>query len=238
MRKEKVSWLILVITLIAYAITQGMNIGFSESTPSISVEPPSSSALIGETFNVDITLTNVINLYGWNVLIRFNSTILNATSLIRGHFLEKPPPVWTMWQLQEMAGQPYGVINNTIGYIIIGDTFMPPYPPSGVTGNGTLLSISFLVKAEGATSLSFDEEQTKLTTIIGTTKVAIEHERVDGFFNNMPVVEVGWINGVVTDFDTGLPLEGATVSADGVSNFTDASGFYSIEVSPGTYLLR
>jgi len=55
-----------------------------------------------------------------------------------------------------------------------------------------------------------------------------------GYFSNMPVVEVGWINGTVTD-DSLVPLEGATVSANSVSNVTDASGSYSLEVSPGTY---
>jgi hypothetical protein len=62
-------------------------------------------------------------------------------------------------------------------------------------------------------------------------------------FNNListlviePVpVEVGWIEGTVTDADTGDPIEGATVSADGESTTTDASGHYSLEVSPGTY---
>jgi len=50
-----------------------------------------------------------------------------------------------------------------------------------------------------------------------------------------PPTMVGWIEGTVTDFDTGDPLEGATVSTDAVSDVTDASGFYSLEVSPGTY---
>ena len=49
----------------------------------------------------------------------------------------------------------------------------------------------------------------------------------------VPTVEVGWIEGTVTD--TAVPLEGATVSADAVSDVTDSSGFYSLEVSPGTY---
>ncbi|NIS82051.1 MAG: hypothetical protein GTO14_18010, partial [Anaerolineales bacterium] len=45
----------------------------------------------------------------------------------------------------------------------------------------------------------------------------------------------GWIEGTVTDADTGLPIEGATVSVDGYSDVTDPSGFYSVEVYPGTY---
>ena len=54
-------------------------------------------------------------------------------------------------------------------------------------------------------------------------------------FALVPIVEVGWIEGTVTDAVTDLAIEGATVSANGLSDVTDPSGFYSIEVPPDTY---
>jgi hypothetical protein len=49
-------------------------------------------------------------------------------------------------------------------------------------------------------------------------------------------VGVGTLQGTVTDADTGLPIMGATVSADGYSTTTDASGFYSFPSIPeGSY---
>ena len=48
----------------------------------------------------------------------------------------------------------------------------------------------------------------------------------------------GWAYGYVTDFDTGLPVELATVSADdGSSTTTDDSGYYILGLNPGTYTL-
>jgi len=65
--------------------------------------------------------------------------------------------------------------------------------------------------------------------------IVVANATVTVDFALMPITEFGWINGTVTDFDTALPLVGATVSVNGVSDVTDASGFYSLEVSPGTY---
>ncbi len=187
MRKEKVSWLILVTLLLGCAAIQDIGIVSSTSTTTISVEPPTSSALIGETFNVDVAITDVRNLYAWSILIRFDSTILDATSLVRGAFLEQAG--LTNWQICETTfpGEPYGVINNTAGYVIVGDTLAPPLPGAGASGDGTLVSITFLVKAEGATSLSFEEDPrfTYLTTVINNVQMPIPCGTVDGFFDNV-----------------------------------------------------
>jgi len=185
MRKEKVAWLLLVILLLGCATMQHTSIASSTSGTTIYVEPPTSSALIGETFNVDIAVTDVTNLYGWNILIHFDPTILDATSVARGPFLEQAGSTsWQMWEILH-PGEPREVINNTAGYVIAGDALAPPLPGAGASGGGTLVSITFLVEAEGATSLSFYEELTKLTTVIGSVTVPIPHDTVDGFFNNL-----------------------------------------------------
>ena len=187
MSKGKTSWLILVTLLLLCASTQDIGIVFSADSTTLSFEPPASSALTGETFDVNVTLTNVTNLYAWNVLIRFDPTIINTTSLTRGHFFEKAG-YWTEWQLAELYGTPYGVINNTAGYIIIADIFSVDLPPSGVTGSGTLFTINFTVKDVGATLLMFDEDITKLLTKVGGNTVSIPHETVDGVFDNREAV--------------------------------------------------
>ena len=187
MRREKVSWFPLIIILLLYATTQGVGIGFSEPATTISIEPQKSSAEPGQTFNVTVVVTNVTDLYSWSIMIHFNSTILNASSLTRGPFLETAGP--TNWQLWEIShpGEPYGIIDNTEGFIIVGDALMPPYPPPGeATGNGTLVTITFLVKAEGITKLSFDEDPTftSLSTVEEGIKVPIPHYAVYGVFDN------------------------------------------------------
>lgn len=44
--------------------------------------------------------------------------------------------------------------------------------------------------------------------------------------------------GVVTDAETGYPLEGVKVTIDGSVTYTDASGAYAFEgLAPGTYTI-
>lgn len=183
-RKEKIALPFLVILLLVCAIMQDMGVVFSTSGATIYVEPSTSSALIGETFNVDIAVTGVPNLYGWDILIHFDPTLLDVTGVARGPFLEQAGSTsWQTWDLFH-PGEPWAVINNTAGYVIVGDALAPPLPEAGASGGGTLFSITFLAEAEGATLLSFDEELTKLTTVTGSVTVPIPHDTVDGFFNN------------------------------------------------------
>jgi len=182
MRGEKIWRLLFIIMLLAYVAAQGISVRASDTGTTLSVEPAKSSVAPGGTFDVNITVTNVTNLFGWKIRIDFNSTILNATSLTRGPFLEQAGP--TNWQIFELThpGEQYGVINNTAGLVVVGDSLLPPLPPTGANSSGILVTIGFLVKAEGATPLSFEEELTDLTTVVQGAKVSIPHDRVDGFF--------------------------------------------------------
>jgi len=180
MKGKPIIWTWIVAVLItSLAIT-----GISVSSPAVvlAVEPSTNTGSVGGSFTVDINVYDVTNLVSWNVLMTFDADVISVTGLTRGHFLELPPPVWTMWQLKDMTGQPYGVINNTMGYIIIGDTFMPPLPTVGVSGTGTLFSITFDIIAEGVSPIHFEESS--LSKIISGTKVAIDHEANDGSFDN------------------------------------------------------
>ena len=46
---------------------------------------------------------------------------------------------------------------------------------------------------------------------------------------------VGWIDGTVTDASTEDPIVGATIIVNGYSTTTDDTGYYKIEIAPGTY---
>lgn len=54
-----------------------------------------------------------------------------------------------------------------------------------------------------------------------------------------PPLKVGAIAGTVIDSDTGLPIEGATVTADGYSASTEADGTYLLaDLSVGDYIVE
>ena len=197
-----------------------VGIGTSSPTTILAVDPPTNTGSVGGSFTVDINVYDVTDLYAYNVRITFDKDVITVADVARGPFFEKSG-YWTNWQIWEIfhPGEPYGVINNTEGFLIVGDTFPPTLPPTGVTGSGTLFSITFDIDAEGVSPIGFDE--TKLSTIIWEnypyvgTKVSIDHEANDGFFDNrvenaLPVaVFTAPLSGVV-----GIPLTFTSTSSD------------------------
>ena len=107
----------------------------------------------GETFKVNITITDVINLYGWQVNITFNPGILNVASTEEGPFLKQVNETVVMKR-----------VNNEGGFLLLSSTFTVPYPTQGATGSGLLATVTFSVVGGGASSLSF-VKRTKLNTV-------------------------------------------------------------------------
>ena len=70
-----------------------------------------------------------------------------------------------------------------------------------------------------------------------TWQLVTVSENVEEIVTGVYELIVVWIDGYVTDIETGAPLAGATVAADGVSTTTDANGYYRIELAPGEYTI-
>ncbi len=155
-------------------------VGKASPMPVISVDPPIITAEVGEDFTVDIVVVDTTeeeSLYGWEFHMSFDPNILECTEVLEGPFLSDIAS--TSWNM--MAPE----INNTAGIISAADTFLPPYPAEGATGNGVLCTITFQVKTEGKTDLQFLEEDprvTKLRTYTGVSLSPIDHTAVDGIF--------------------------------------------------------
>jgi len=133
----------------------------------ISIDPATvNDSPSGETFTVDVVIADVTSLLGWQMNVTFNPSILNAEKVSEGPFLVNVNG--TVW--------PKPVIDNTRGYLFASASLMPPYPPIGVSGSGTLGNITFTVKSSGSSTLHFDETMTYLRTfdVSGGVVVPIE----------------------------------------------------------------
>jgi hypothetical protein len=108
--------------------------------PQIIVGPPPK---ITETFNVNITITDVIDLYTWQAGMTFNASVLECLSITEGEFLKRAgvPTLWTP-----------GTIDNTNGIIHYSACSITGSTP-GVNGSGQLMSITFRVKGSGNSTL-------------------------------------------------------------------------------------
>jgi len=135
-------------------------IGDSWADPAtISLDPASVNAVqVGETFTVNVMISDVSNLYGWQINVTFNPGVLGVVRVEEGPFLESVNA--TMW--------PKPSIDNSTGYVLATSSFTPPYTsiPAGASGSGQLATITFSVKASGGSDLRFDETRTYLRTVI------------------------------------------------------------------------
>jgi len=133
----------------------------------VAVDPPTNTANISETFTVDINITNADDLYSWGIKVQWDRDILVATDVTEGPFLQ---------------GQPDGtafakVIGNDyidVGCTTLGDWF-------GVSGNGTLMTVTFNVIGNGSTALDI---YYAVLLNSATPPVEIPHTVEDGYFSN------------------------------------------------------
>lgn len=101
----------------------------------------------GSTFSVNVKITDVVNLYGYEFKLQYDTTLLTATQVIVGSFFE---PGYTVWKNE---------INDDAGRVWLGVT-QSQREPSGVSGSGTLAVITFIVDTSGESH--FDLRDTKL----------------------------------------------------------------------------
>jgi PKD repeat protein len=180
MREKNIFWITLVILL----LTSLLMTSTVTASPATEIRVPvveDTTLIAGTTFDVDVTIVDVTNLYGWDVVLNFNPMILKATACA------KPTPnflgSWTVWGI----GLVQPVIDNFMGTVSIGDTFLPPLPSVGVSGTGTLLTVTFEVLANNSIS-PLSLEPTDLYTYQAGWPMDIPHDVIDGYFDNRPTI--------------------------------------------------
>lgn len=186
---------VCMLTLIISEVTN------ASLTAKIAIEPAEVRDLQpGSTFNVNVTITDATNLYGWQVNITFNPNILDVNSTVEGPFLKQVKDTIFMKK-----------IDNTAGYVLASATVMPPYPLQGANGSGVLLTINFVVKGFGVSPLRFVEYRTYLNTVIAGNIVKIDFIMSEGSFRNA----AGGLLGIPLELVAGIVV----VAVGAVSGF-------------------
>lgn len=164
MEKAKVAiiaatFLTILLTLASPALCQSAN-------PNVYVDPLIYSAsATGETFTVNINVTDAVGVAGYGINMRFDSAILVPSAWQSGGFLESSG----VGTLGLASGN-----HSDIGWISLGDILSGP---GSASGNGTLVKITF--KTLGGGRCALDLYNTSLLDDIGDT---IGHTATDGQF--------------------------------------------------------
>lgn len=128
------------------------------------VDPPTAMAKIYQEFSVNISISNVTDLYGWEFKFKWDATLLEATNITEGNFLKGQGD--TLFVIN---------INNTEGYVRAACTLIGSIP--GANGSGTLATIKFYVETLGECVLDLYD-----TKLVSSTEQPIEHTTIDGYY--------------------------------------------------------
>jgi len=130
--------IILFLAIPIYEATVEVALGSSATT--VFVDPPTTTTVFGQTFGIDIKISDVIDLYGWEFKLGWNPDLLDVVSVTQGNFL-KQGGLTFFWP----------VMNNTGGYILVDCTLLGSVP--GVSGSGTLATVKFYAENQGESLL-------------------------------------------------------------------------------------
>lgn len=185
MKKLKESILFLLALTLVITTTTNLSPAYAQLT-TLSVEP---SAIVGYektpgyTFSVDLYVTDVASLTGFEFKLAYDPTILEATGITLGTFFEEP-----------IGPQPYGPViewhvetNNELGYAWYAVSFgaLSAYLETGISGSGTLATVGFVVVGTGGTILDLID-----TILCDPLANPIDHEVLTGLFNNLKAAPV------------------------------------------------
>jgi len=116
------------------------------ATPAITVDPPVSNVTIGDTFNININVTNIANFTGWQLNLYFLKAVLNCTAAVEGPFLKTGGGTFYNKTITNNFNATHGKL---LAYsALLGMT--------SVNGSGTILTVTFKAVGVGNTPLHMD----------------------------------------------------------------------------------
>lgn len=103
---------------------------------------------IDEVFTLNITVTDVTNLYGWEIKLYYDSSILNGTSVSEGSFLKGTGETFFESTLNNNYDATHGRIK--VFNTLLGET-------PGANGTGILCTVTFKTRDLGISALDLED---------------------------------------------------------------------------------
>ncbi len=114
------------------------------AAPILSLTPSSTSVGVGDTFSIDVNVSDVDDLYGFQFDFNFDQSLLSPLGVTEGSFLSQGVSGSTDFLAGFDNGT--GTIEFTLGFLL---GAVP-----GVSGSGTLATLAFVATAPGNTDFS------------------------------------------------------------------------------------
>jgi hypothetical protein len=160
----EISVLATFVILTASAVLSP-SLAYAAST-TVQVSPSITHVNVGTVFNINVTVTDVTNLYAWEFRLYFLNAIINCTAITEGSFLRS---AGTTVFIQNITNN----YNSTYGRALAACTLLGA--GKSVSGSGVLATLTFNATSNGDTNL--DLQETKLSNI---NSQSIPHDTIGG----------------------------------------------------------
>jgi hypothetical protein len=142
---------------------------YAATDVTLSIDPTESTAGVGETFTIEVEVSGVSELYGWQLELSFNQAILRPVEVIEGDFLKSKGQTLLLGENNFVDGK-----IGPVGCSLLG--------AESSSGSGVLMFVSFEVVGEGSSTLKLEN-----TMLLDPAGKAIEHSTTPGFFSTAAV---------------------------------------------------
>jgi hypothetical protein len=143
--------------------------------PSSIIDP---SLTRGDTFNVSVGVTMAVEVYAWSVNMSWDPIVLNVTEIEEGPLLK-----------QNGTTSFASKISQEEGYLYANCTLLGEPPEASVSGSGTLITVTYMVKTKGTTVLDISE-----ATLLDYGGVEVSALTEDGYFSSISGGEIAIIS--------------------------------------------
>jgi general secretion pathway protein D len=187
---KKVIFAVLFIVFLSSTLPLHQAMG---QATTLSVQPTNSFGInLGDTFSINITVSDVIDLDGWQFNLYYESAVLNATGYSEGPFLKTggSSTFFSAFSFTDHYNDTFGLVTlNCLRFSI----------PTGVDGSGTLATITFKGVGSGPSVLHFGGGLLPLK-LFDSANQLIPFTLIDG------LVYVGAVDVAVGEIDTPLDI--------------------------------
>jgi len=142
----------IVLVLLVGAVAAIVAFRLRSGPIAIRIEPENIGRLaVGDTFTVNVTVENCVNVFAVQVDLRYDPTVLNATMIMEGPFL---PSVRPTLLVRNTTATNNDTPPRSAG-IYFADSLIGYGNGKDANGNGVLITITFKVVGGGLTELQF-----------------------------------------------------------------------------------
>ncbi|UCF58746.1 MAG: hypothetical protein JSV15_06770 [Candidatus Bathyarchaeota archaeon] len=170
------------------------------------MDPPSAMGVVGTNITVNLDISNAHDVFGWQIYMEWNPSVLKFIEIVQGDFLNKLKETTT----EELLARPARAwittskmdkyIGSCLVYrlseskftLLVGETLLGRRP--GVSGNGTLCSAIFQVVTSGDSVIKIDKGAHHRTMALDSSLQEAPVTTQNGFFSETNNFNTGAFN--------------------------------------------